>query len=146
MGTLVTTKGNILPTLPSLFSDFLSPNLFDWPVTNVNGSGTVPAVNFIEMDDSYVVEVAAPGMHKKDFSVELDNNLLRISATRKESTENRNYLRREFNYLSFERTFNLSENMVLVNKIKASYNDGILLVTIPKSESAKVKHRRIAIN
>lgn len=146
MGTLVTTKGSTLPTLPSLFTDLLSPNLFDWPVTNVNGNGTLPAVNFMETDESYLVEVAAPGMHKKDFSVELDNNLLRISATRKGSKDNPNYLRREFNYYSFERTFNLSENMVLVDKITAKYNDGILLVTIPKSERAKVKHRKIAIN
>ena len=96
---------------------------------------------------SYTIEVAAPGLEKKDFRIDLDNDVLTISSEREEKhEENRDqYTRREFGYESFSRSFNLPE-LVDVEKINASHKNGILFVNIPKKEEAKVKPaRQIAI-
>lgn len=82
-------------------------------------------------------------MKRDEFKVELDNNVLTISSHREEKheeqDERRNYTRREFNYQSFQRSFTLPENKVEGEKISARYVDGILTITVPKKEEAKVK-------
>ena len=109
-------------------------------VSNFNTGITLPAVNVLDNDDEYIVEMAVPGLKKSDFDVNIDNQLLSISAesnTENEDT-NENYTRREFGYSSFKRTFSLPET-VETDKIKAKYEDGLLKVMLPKRDEAKKK-------
>ena len=144
MKSLVKSNGTLFPTIPSLFDDLFTRDWLDSSLANwrVNGA-SLPAVNVMETNDEFRIEVAAPGMKRSDFKVELDNNVLTISSEREDKSEekdsNGNYARREFNYQSFQRSFSLPENKVLRDKITARYADGILHVTVPKSEDAKVK-------
>lgn len=99
---------------------------------------TTPSVNVIETNDAYGLEVAAPGMKKEDFKVEIKEGCLVISAEAK--TENaekdENYTRKEFNYQAFTRSFWLPEN-VKADEIKANYADGILKIMVPKVKIEK---------
>ena len=147
MKNLVRTNGNSFSSIPSLLNDLFMDDWFDSSLRNWRSSGaTLPAVNVRETNDDFVIEVAAPGMNRDDFKVELDNNLLSISAELEEKNEtsdqNRAYNRREFNYQSFQRSFSLPENKVEGTKISAKYKDGILHVTVPKKEEAKIKPAR----
>ena len=128
--------------LPSLLEDFFNRDWADSTLANGNYSATLPAVNVRETNDDYIIEVAAPGMKRDEFKVELDNNVMTISSTREEKQEdqaNGEYTRREFNYQSFQRSFTLPENKVEGEKISARYMDGILHITVPKKDEAKVK-------
>ena len=144
MKSLVKSNGTFFPTMPSLFDDFISRDWLDSSLSNWRVSGaSLPAVNVMETNDDFRIEVAAPGMKRSDFKVELDNNVLTISSQREDKNEqkdeNGSYTRREFSYQSFQRSFALPENKVLGDKISARYVDGILHVVVPKSEDAKVK-------
>ena len=127
---------------PSLNDDFLSndffPNFFD---TSRNLS--LPAVNVSEDRENFKIELAAPGLSKNDFKIEIKNNMLSISSEKEEKEEGDNgkYMRKEFNYCSFCRTFGLPQTAD-TEKISATYTDGILNVTIPKKEEAKEKPMR----
>ena len=90
--------------------------------------------------------MAAPGMEKKDFKIELDGHTLTISSeiqNEQEQKEGENYNRREFSYQSFFRTFHLPKEVVDADKIKASYENGLLRLEIPKKEEAKQKPARL---
>ncbi len=129
---------------PSLFSEFFDRDLFDMANTGFNDS-TMPAVNIKEGKDDFEVEVAAPGMKKDDFKIELDNNLLVISSEKEEKNEEKEsgeFTRREFSYQSFRRSFTLPKT-IEDKKIKASYKDGVLSIRLPKKEEAKEKPRRM---
>jgi HSP20 family protein len=144
MKTLVRTNGNLFPAIPSLLNDFFTDDWFDSSLANWRSSGTtLPAVNVRETNDEFRIEVAAPGMRRDDFKVELDNNVLTISSQREDNREEKqkdgSYTRREFSYQSFQRSFTLPESKVEGEKIAARYVDGILQVTVPKREEAKVK-------
>jgi HSP20 family protein len=144
MKTLVRTNGNLFPAIPSLLNDFFTDDWFDPTQANWKSSGTtLPAVNVMETNDDFRIEVAAPGMKRDDFKVELDNNVLVISSEgeskRDEKENNGSYTRREFSYQSFQRSFTLPVNKVEGDKIAARYVDGILQVTVPKREDAKIK-------
>ena len=91
-----------------------------------------------------MIEVAAPGMSKDDFTVNYDNGRLTISSERRneKSDEGENYTRREFSYQSFQRSFNVPENIVSGDKISANYKDGILHIHLPKREEVKPKPSR----
>ncbi|MCF6407139.1 Hsp20/alpha crystallin family protein [Chitinophaga filiformis] len=143
--SLIKRNGNSFSTLPSLLDDFFSRELFNWGNSNFSStSTTVPSVNIKETADNYEVEVAAPGMEKKDFKVTLDGNLLTISSAKQQSQEKKedNYTRREFSYQSFQRSFELPKNVVDDDKINARYENGLLHLTIPKREEAKQKAPR----
>lgn len=147
MKTLVRTNGSLFPTMPSLLNDFFADDWLDSSLANWKSSGTtLPAVNVRETNDDFRIEVAAPGMKRDDFKVQLDNNVLTISSQRENSHEEKdsdgNYTRREFSYQSFQRSFALPEDKVEGDKIAARYVDGILQVTVPKREEAKVKPAR----
>ncbi|HEX6891935.1 MAG TPA: Hsp20/alpha crystallin family protein [Chryseolinea sp.] len=143
MKTLVRQNATLFPSLPSLLEDFFNRDWADSTLAHSNYSATLPAVNVRETNEDYIIEVAAPGMKRDEFKVELDNNVLTISSIREEkqeeNEENRNYTRREFNYQSFQRSFTLPENKVEGEKISARYVDGILHITVPKKDEAKVK-------
>ena len=122
---------------PSLLNNFLNNEMDE---NRFKTRGTLPAVNISEDENAYIMEVAAPGMTKKDFSLNIEENLLTIEAVKEtsEETEKDNYTRREFNYSSFKRTFTLPET-VNQEAISANYKDGILKVELPKKEEAKAK-------
>ncbi|MBT34315.1 MAG: heat-shock protein [Thalassobius sp.] len=135
---------NYFPTqsFGGLLDQFFNTELFDWPTRNFSSTNTtLPAINIKEEEDRFTVEMAAPGMKKEDFKLEIDNNKLTISSEHKTENEevgNDNYTRREFSYQSFVRSFNLPET-VDSDQIKASYENGVLLLDIPKKEEAKPK-------
>ncbi len=136
---------------PSFWDNFLSKEMMDWGSNNFSSTDTtLPAVNVKETDDAFEIEVAAPGMTKKDFKVNLENNVLTISSERKEEKkeeEKGRFTRREFSYQSFQRSFTIPENMVEGEKISAKYNDGLLSIHLPKREAVKPKPaREIAIS
>lgn len=114
--------------LPSIFSDFFDN---DWMV---KANVSTPAVNVIENETEYKVEVAAPGMTKEDFNVHLDeDNQLVISMEKKDETkdENNKYLRREFSYSKFQQSLVLPDD-VEKEKISAAVNHGVLTIELPK--------------
>lgn len=121
----------------SLFDDFFGRSLSDHLGTEFTSH--TPSVNIAEKEDSYEIEVAAPGLGKEDFSIELDNETLIISGTKENKVEEDNkegkYTRREFNYSSFKRTFQLSDE-INRDAIEATYNNGVLTISIGKKEEA----------
>jgi HSP20 family protein len=131
--------------LPSFFDRFLNNELMDWGHSNFSGTNSsLPMVNVKETADDFVIELAAPGMDKKDFKVNFKNNVITISSEKEEKKEerNENYTRREFSYQSFQRSFTVPENAILGDKIEAKYNNGILHVTLPKREEVKPQPER----
>jgi HSP20 family protein len=143
--SLIKRNGSTFPAFPSLFDDFFGRELFNWGNNNFSStSTTVPAVNINETADAFEVEVAAPGMEKKDFNITLNGNLLTISSSKEQQEEKKekNYTRREFSYQSFQRSFELAKDVVDEDKINARYENGLLHLTIPKKEEAKQKGPR----
>ena len=144
---LIKRNGNRIPGFQRLFlDDIFGRELFNWENNNFSTtSTTLPSVNIKETTDNYEVEVAAPGMDKNDFKVTLDGNLLIISSVkeREESKEEESFTRKEFSYQSFQRSFELPKNVVDEDKISARYENGLLLLSIPKLEQAKQKPPRL---
>lgn len=142
-------RNNIFPSMSmtSLFDDLLSRDLLNWGLNNNSTTNTtIPAVNIKETKDNFEVELAAPGMRKEDFKVELDGNQLTISSekrTEDEQTEENRYTKREFSYQSFQRMFQLPKDVVDADKIEARYENGLLHLVIPKKEEAKQKPPRM---
>ena len=145
--TLMKRNGNLLNSFPALFDDFFNRDLFNWGQSNSSDTNTtIPAVNIKETNDNYEVEVAAPGMTRKDFKVELDGNMLTIRSEKSDEQQEReegNYTRKEFSYQSFLRTFNLPKKVVDADKIQAKYSDGVLHLLIPKKEEARQRPPRL---
>ena len=114
-------------------------NFFDNEYDFFGRKNSDPGANIIENDDNFSLELAAPGMKKDDFRISLENNILTISAEMEDEKreEGKNYTRREFYYGSFTRSFTLPRTIEL-EKIKADYADGILKLTLPKKEDAKL--------
>lgn len=132
--------------LPEIVDEFFGRDIMDKFMNQETGVD-MPAVNIAENKDEFKIEVAAPGLDKKDFNINLDRNVLTISSEKQHETkdEDTKYMRREFSYTSFSRSFTLP-NSTEEDKIKANHNDGILTITIPKKEEAKEKPaRRIEI-
>ena len=155
--TIVKNDGQLLNGAPSVWKDLLNRDVFNWqskllkplnslPVANIS----VPAVNIKETSDYFLVEVAVPGMAKNDFKIELDDNTLTISSEKGNDSRNEEeneFIRQEFNFYSFYRTFHLAKEVVEVDKITAKYENGLLLLEIPKKEEVKRKPvRTIAIS
>jgi HSP20 family protein len=117
-----------------MFDSFLASDFRRW---------STPAVNIRETDDSYKIEMAAPGMKKEDFKISVDNETLTISSEAKQeaSEKNEHYSRKEFSFSSFTRSFNLPE-FADTEKIAASYENGIMNIIIPKKEEARPKPPR----
>ena len=142
MSTLIKRNGGF-PTMNSFFSDFFGNDFLDWNPSGFlpNGS-TFPSVNLKETDKGFEVELAAPGLNKEDFNIEVHNNVLTISSEKKEEKaekdEKGNYTRREFNYTSFKRSFTLPKSAE-ENKVQAKYDNGILHIEIAKKEAEQEK-------
>ena len=143
---LVKKNGNRFPSFSPMFDDFFGRELFNWGNNNYSStSTTMPSVNIRETADNYEVEVAAPGMEKKDFKITLDGNLLTISSSKQQSNEETNdrYTRREFSYQAFQRSFELPKDVVDEDNINARYENGLLYLSIPKKEEAKKKEPKM---
>ena len=126
---------NQYPALTDLFES-LEKNFFN---NEEKFEGTIPAVNIKEDNNKFALELAAPGMKKNDFHINVEKDVLTISSERKEEKEEKkdNYARREFYYSSFNRSFNLPDTIDIEN-IKADYKNGILSIILPKKEETKV--------
>ncbi len=132
--------------LPTFWDNFFSRDLSDWGNSNFSSTDTtLPAVNVKETDDAFEIEVAAPGMSKNDFRINMENNMLTISSEKQEEQkeeEKGRFTRREFSYQSFQRSFTVPETLVDGEKITAKYCDGILCISLPKREEIKPKPAR----
>lgn len=127
-------EDDLFPLLNSFFDDFWGRDF----VSGIQTGTSVPAVNITETSEAFDILVAAPGMKKEDFKIDLDNGMLTISSEKKEEKETieKRITRKEYNFSSFQRSFSLP-NSVSTDKINASYNDGILSIVLPKKEEAK---------
>ena len=126
---------------PTLLDELFDDRWFNFDAFNQ----TFPAVNTIEKENQYLLEIAVPGMDKKDFEIEIQNDLISISSISKQEKElkdNFNYNRQEFNYNSFHRTFSLPKE-VDQSKIKAIYSNGILTITLPKLKEVISKSKKL---
>jgi len=137
MATKALTKtGEMFPTV---FEDFFKPwnEWFD-DRSFFGKIMKVPAVNVVETKDFFMVSLAVPGLKKNDFKIDIEGNMLTISSEKEEEKEEKDvrFTRKEFSYFSFSRSFTLPEE-VKREKIEAIYEDGILKLTLPKSEEFK---------
>ena len=139
MATKELSKTNEM--FPAFFDDFFKP----WNEWYGDGKSwgrvmKVPAVNVTENKESYMVSLAAPGLKKEDFHINVEGNMLTISSEKEESKEEKEekYTRKEYNYSSFSRSFTLPDE-VNQEKIDALYKEGVLRLVLPKKDEAKKK-------
>jgi len=134
-------KGEFLPSFVTDFFDtdrFLTPGWFPTGIET-----TIPSVNIKENGSGFQIELAAPGFKKTDFKINLEDDVLTISAEKKEEKEEENerFTRQEYSYSSFSRSFTLPASADS-EKVNAKYTDGILSLTIPKKEEAQVQSKK----
>lgn len=132
---------------PSLVDEFFGKDLVPGWFDNETGI-TEPSVNIVEGKSDFRIEVAAPGLEKDDFRINLQNNVLTISSEKETSKEEKEekFMRREFSYSQFRRSFSLPDTADSGN-IKANHKNGVLYITIPKKDEAREKPaREIAIS
>ena len=141
MNTLMKSSG--IPSIKTIMEDFWnSENLLERAFRR----DILPAVNIKENEGNYEIEVAAPGFQKQDFKVDIQNDVLNISAeTKEESSEERdNYTRKEFSYSSFNRSFSLPKNVKDEN-VQARYENGVLKLKLGKAEKEEPQRKSIAV-
>ncbi len=128
----------------TILSDFFDADRFF--SNSLFNEERIPAVNIVDSQKDFQIELAAPGMKKDDFKVSIENGVLTISAETKKETEekNKNYTRQEFSYESFCRAFTLPDN-ASEEKIDAKYENGVLKLTVAKKVPTAVKKKEIAI-
>lgn len=134
--------------LPGILDNFIFENKLD--AFNHNYEiFSIPAINIIENLPNFVVELAAPGLRKTDFNIEVEEDRLIISSKKVEENTEENkdfhFIKREFNYQSFERSFMLPEN-INTEDIQANYENGVLRVTLPKMEEKKAFKKMVEIS
>jgi HSP20 family protein len=132
--------------LRKFFEDFDSPFSGDWGVRPFNSNGFTPRVNVTEDNENLFVHAEIPGVDKNDIKINITGDLLTISGEKKseQKDEKKNYYRVERSYGTFSRSFTLPAEVV-VDKISADYKDGVLNITLPKTEQAKVVEKQINI-
>jgi HSP20 family protein len=132
---------SLFPSTVDMFNEFFN---------DFNGSDfrkwNAPAVNISENDKEYKLQLAVPGMKKEDFKIAIEENMLVVSAETKKENEEKTerYTRKEFSFSSFTRRFNLPEN-VDENNIQANYENGVMVLNLPKKAEAKPVAREISI-
>ena len=129
------------PFFPSLVDEFVNR---DWNLELPSFSTTVPAVNIIEKETEYKIELAVPGMRKDHFEIEMEEGILSISANQDEekTSEKGKFTRREFSYNSFRRSFTIPESVDPV-KIDANYTEGVLFISLPKRKEALPQPKKL---
>ena len=133
-------------SLRSMFNDLIDSNSFfgsDLSHFRNLFSANLPAANVKETETQFEIELAVPGFSKADLKIDIEDEVLRISAEKKEerNEEKENFTRREFNYNSFERSFSLPQS-VDQNGIRAEYKEGLLLLIVPKREVSQKKTKK----
>jgi len=128
--------------VPAYWDDFFNDRFFN-QLKSEGCNTNSPAVNVSEDDKGYTIEVAAPGIARKAFNLEIENDVLTISTEKKENKDEQkqNFLRREFNYQTFKRSFQLPET-IDQEQIKATHDAGILTLSLPKKEAEVQKAPR----
>ena len=128
----------------SFFDEFLNNQLAKVETNQL----VVPAVNIKENDKEVAIDVAAPGLSKKDFEISVENNTLTISAHKEveKVEEGTNIVKKEFGYENFQRSFTLPEEIFDVENIKATYKNGVLEIIIPKKEEQQKKVKKIQVS
>lgn len=141
--SLIKTKkdGDVFPSVLSDFFEtdrFLNPRWLEREFEN-----TIPSVNIKENNKEFNIELAAPGLSKEHFNINVENNVLTIGAEKKEEKkdEREHFTRKEFSYSSFSRSFTLPQS-VNADKAEAKYADGVLKLCIPKKEEAKAQAKK----
>ena len=128
--------------LPEVFNDFFYNN--NMPKTNA----TAPAINVLENETEYTVELAAPGLRKEDFEISINNDgdlVIKMEKKNEVKDEKAHYLRREFAYSKYEQTLILPDD-VDKDKVGARMSDGVLNITLPKlNKSVKEVARQIEV-
>ena len=144
---LIRRNGDLFPSLMNSFfgTDFFGrPDAMDFDY-NLGGFGfqNLPSVNITENEKAFFIEMAAPGLEKKDFKIEAENDMLTISCEKKDEKkmDEKNFRRREFSYQAFTRSFHLPENS-LPDKLEAKYDNGILKLNLPKKEVTFTKPKK----
>jgi len=134
-------NGSSLPGFSDVFDSILSDTFFSDSLTS-----RVPAANISETEDHFHVELAAPGLKKENFKLNLDRDVLNISVGQhpEDYNQQKNYSKREYSYTSFVRSFTLPE-VADQAKIEAEYTDGILKLNVAKKEEAKIQTREISV-
>ena len=134
-------KNNTNPFFNDVFDSILNDRFISDKLIN-----RTPAVNIAETENDFQIELATPGLKKEDFKINLDKNVLSVSAEKKteENTETKKFSKREYSYNSFVRSFTLPDSADH-SKIEADYTDGILKLTVAKREEAKFQSREIAV-
>ncbi len=142
---LIKRNSSLTPSYSNLVDHFFNDDFFNSPVSRFERNCDIPASNVVENDDEFSIELAVSGMKKDDFSIKLDNNVLTISSENKKEDKIKedNYIRREFSYSSFSRSFQFPEGKIDEDKIKASYKDGILTLSLPKKEEHRPQSSRM---
>tara|TARA_B100001057_G_scaffold135765_1_gene135239 strand:+ start:3616 stop:4035 length:420 start_codon:yes stop_codon:yes gene_type:complete len=131
-------KYNNNNVFPSLMNEFLND---DFGMNLFNRSNSLPSVNSIENNDSFEIDLAVPGMKKDDFIIELNDKVLVISSE-KSGINNENMRLNEFDYSSFQRSFRVPDSVDL-DKIKATYKNGILKIKLTKKKDSITKPNRL---
>ena len=136
-------EGSFNSFVDNLFTEL--PALLKNDIQQPQWKGVVP-VNILENEKDYSLEVVAPGFEKTDFKVNLEQNVLTVSAEKKEEgkEENKKQIRKEYNYKSFKRSFTIDEKIDAAG-IEAQYVNGILTLNLPKKEIVKESAKEINI-
>ncbi|HTL10006.1 MAG TPA: Hsp20/alpha crystallin family protein [Chitinophagaceae bacterium] len=133
------TLSKVRNRVPAAFNDFFKP-WNEWFDNGglLSGYTDMPAVNITENKDAYNVSLAAPGLKKNDFNIDIDGNMLTISSEKEESKEDKDkkFTRREYSYSSFSRSFTLPDE-INKEKIEATYTDGVLHIVLPRKAEAQ---------
>merc|ERR1711976_17879 len=127
-------KQSLIPTFTNVLDNIFNDDFFNARTFPTNA----PAFNIKEEANGFAIELAAPGLNKEDFNIELKNGLLSISTEKKveDKEEKENYIRKGFSYQSFKRSFQLPKT-VDATKVGANYENGVLTLSLPKKEEAK---------
>jgi HSP20 family protein len=134
-------NSSLMPGFSDVFDSIFNDTFFNDRLTT-----RVPAANISETEDHFHVELAAPGLKKDDFKLNLERNVLNVSVEQgsEDNSVQKNYSKREYSYSSWVRSFTLPESANIEN-IEAQYTDGVLKIDIAKREEAKAVRRQIEI-
>jgi HSP20 family protein len=138
MGTQTLAKIN--NRMPTVFDDFFKP-WNEWFDGGMLGRiNNIPAVNITEHKDNFMVSLAAPGLKKDDFKIDIEGDMLTISSEKEESKEEKDkkFTRKEYNFSSFSRSFTLPAE-IIKEKIEAKYEDGVLKIALPRKDAVKAE-------
>jgi len=133
---LITKKHSLFPII---FDEFFKNN---WDINVPNSNENIPSLNVKENEKEFVLELAVPGMKNKDFKLEIDNRLLSVSNINKKVKSDYNYTFKEFEFSSFEKSFELPIS-VERDKISSFYTNGILSITLPKRKEFQNFYKKI---